>query len=82
MKTLILTICIIALFFLNVKGQISFHIYGSIDRSDNKNNYILDDRQLVDSTNVKFSSFDIHDTSKTQAIYRFIFICNYKVEQK
>ena len=80
MKTLFLTICISAVLFLNTNAQINFHIYGTIERSDVNKIYILNENKLVDSTDVKSGSFDLHGTYKEPAICRFIFICNKQAE--
>jgi len=58
MKTLILTICITFLFFLNVKAQISYHIYGTIDRNDVDKIYFISGYVYVDSVIVKKGKFD------------------------
>lgn len=81
MKTLILTICITGLFFMNTKAQINFHIYGTIERSNVNKIYILNGSKFVDSTDVKSGSFDMHGTYETPAYCKIIFICNNQVEQ-
>lgn len=39
MKTLFLTLFISTLFILNVQAQISYHIHGTVDRTDIKTMY-------------------------------------------
>jgi len=68
MKTLILTICITVLFFLNTKAQITYHIYGTIDRKDIDKVYLYYNNTSIDSTAVKEGTFDMKGSYKTQII--------------
>jgi thiol-disulfide isomerase/thioredoxin len=80
MKTLILTFCISTLLFLNTNAHINFHIQGKIDRSDIDKIYILYENRVIDSTDVKSGSFDMHGSYEEPSYCRFIFICNHKAE--
>lgn len=82
MEKIALAIFISALFILNTKAQISYHIYGTIDRTDVKNIFIQDNHALLDSTIVKEGTFDMHGTYESQSIVRLIFVNNNKLYQK
>lgn len=81
MKPLILTICITVLFFLNTEAQVSYHIYGTIDKTDVNQILIRYNGEFIDSAAVKNGSFDMKGNYKTQEIVRLFFVAKSKVVQ-
>ena len=68
MKTLILTICSSALFILNTKAQISYRVYGTIDRKDVERIYLLYDKVLKDSALVIDGKYDLKGEYKSPTV--------------
>lgn len=68
MKSLILSICISALFFLNTTAQISYHVYGTIDRTDVERIYLRYDKVLKDSALVIDGKYDMKGSYKSPTV--------------
>jgi peroxiredoxin len=68
MKTLLITIFISVLFIVNTKAQISYHITGSIDRTDIDKVYLFANNVSIDSSIVKGGKFEMKGTYKMPAI--------------
>jgi len=82
MKKIVLAIFISALFILNTKAQISYHIYGTIDRTDVSQISILNGNVVLDSAIVKAGTFDMHGTYESQTIARLRCVNNNTLYQK
>ena len=68
MKTLILTFCITALFFMNTKAQINYHVSGTIDRTDIAKVYLYNGKIDFDSTVVSNGTFEFKGTYKSPVV--------------
>jgi len=69
MKKIVLAIFISTLFILNTKAQISYHIYGTIDRTDVDKIYLNDAGvKTIDTILVKSGSFNIKGNYKSPAV--------------
>src|ERR1035437_1532007 len=68
MKTLILAFCITALFFMNTMAQISYHVYGTIDRTDIGKVFLYNGKIDFDSTVVTNGTFDFKGTYKSPVV--------------
>ena len=72
MKTLFLTLFISTLFILNVQAQISYHIHGTIDRTDVNKLVFWDGKIYYDSLEIKDGKFDHTGSLKSQEVAMMI----------